>query len=311
MFESAVVSLTPEKLAKKVKILNEDLSPMKAYNALFSPSPERCAVALNQFPVEEETETMVLLKKNYTMQVNQKIVRESLDFPIKLVEGAQGDFHQVYMLEKNENQLVSGVLNEKIIVKMPRNELCNPDAYTRAAERARQEFKTWLKNADDQYKKIKSQLSVVTIYNDIQKDGFFIEEKITPLKDSNYISLWNREYVSSDAATVLSKVKSFFDYALKDTSYLPLDLSLNNFGVADNGDVVLVDFREIEMDRDFFDDDRIPYDLVAGDNLKSCAQFNPEVVAYFCDSIRGTKLYEQLMVGNTFKDHQGSWGWEV
>ncbi|MEI8365030.1 MAG: hypothetical protein WCF65_01310 [Parachlamydiaceae bacterium] len=272
--------------------------------------PHRGAAADHmQCSAMNKTASQLLLEKNYQSQADSTISREGHDFPIQLVPGAKGAFYQVYTLKPNEYQLVPGVPNEKIIVKMPKEELCDPARNTMRAKEARRDFETWLTNAKKQYDEIKGTLRVVNIHSNILEDGFFIEEKITPLNGSNYCSLWNREFVSKEAAPVLAQIKPFFDYALKDQSYLALDLRFDNFGVSENGDVVLVDFREIELDKEFPVD--IPYRTVAGDNLKGCAQSNLEVVAYFCTSIKGTELYNYLMGGNSFKDHEGPWSWEA
>ena len=250
-----------------------------------------------------------LIEKILQIHDNLQISREDRVFTLKAVFRGAGDYFQVYRIE-SIYPFIEGIPNERLLIKIVKEDLFTDP---RRGPSARANFeKRWISNILSQYDRCQdAHLPIASMYNreTAATDGYFVMEKVIPLEGSVQARLWTKDHISSEAVNILSQIKVFFDYALQDSSYLPLDVKISNLGIREDGVIVLYDFREEEVDKEF--PVEIPFGLFARNALKGFAQGNLEVFAFLCDGIKGTSLYNTLMEDNGYRDRGADlWSWE-
>ena len=291
---------------------DDDFSDSFFFSSPFSPRSRPLSKFVND--ISENPPAPSPLEKIHHIHENQIISRQENTFQICSIDDAQGTYYQLYGFMPDLNEFIPGRPNESILIKMLLRNLCRPDNQSLRAKEARVHFlKKWLPNACRQYKMLRdnTKLPVVTVYNieTAVSDGYFVVEKVTPLKNRGLFEFWDSEKVSEKGKEMIDQIKPYFDHALREETDFPLDITAENFGFREDGTIVLLDFSREEpiSDETFY---RPAFSIDAKRALRNFG--NPEIFAYLCSSIAGKPLHTHLMESNPYKDTpNGPWSWEI
>lgn len=198
------------------------------------------------------------------------ILKGDDQYKIRSVLGAKGQHAQVYTIT-GPSEFVEGVSNEEIIIKLFQEDVI----YKKGKPGIEPLVSTLLK----QYQELRvTDLAITRIYNSetALADGYIIAEKVTPV-----VLPWDAstslETLQTTHKKLLTDIRGFIDFALKQTTTIPLDLNDGNFGINKAGQLVLLDFMEHEEEDFDFSIPGAAFNLIKAHCLASLSHENPHV----------------------------------
>lgn len=199
------------------------------------------------------------------------IQKNDKKFSIAAIEGAEGNFSQVYTLF-GDSPFIEGVSNDNIVIKLFHRH--------RVDANAQDTVLGWVKTLIGQYKALATtDLPIIRIYNaeTALEDGYIVAQKINPILESFWSKDMEPKELEKSFGTELKQFKHFFKFASEQKTATPLDLQLTNFGFNEEGQILLLDFKE--ESEDLFGE-QCAFKMIEKQCAESVASGNPYVLNY-------------------------------
>jgi hypothetical protein len=201
------------------------------------------------------------------------ILKGSESFKISSIAGAKGQHSQVYTIS-GPSEYISGTNNKDLVVKMFQEDVI--------LKKGKPGIEPLIVTLLKQYKELQStDLPIIQIYNSETAihQGFVIAERVTPV-----ILPWDASTSAAELKTshlpLLTSIKSFVDFALAQTSTIPLDLNEGNFGINKDGKLVLLDFMEHEEEDIDISVPGAAFNMIKANCFASLSKENSHVLSF-------------------------------
>lgn len=207
------------------------------------------------------------------IHTNGFILKGGDQYKITSVMGAKGQHAQVYTIT-GPSEFVEGVSNDEIIIK-----LFQEDVITKKGKPG---IELLVSTLVKQYLELKvTDLPITRIYNSetALTDGYIIAEKVTPV-DFPWDASTSLEILQTTHKKLLTDIRGFIDFALKQKTTIPLDLNNGNFGINKAGQLVLLDFMEHEEEDFDLSEPGAAFNLIKAHCLASLSKENPHVMRF-------------------------------
>jgi hypothetical protein len=218
------------KLTSHSSVVDPDLTP-STFHMPPPPTPLRPHLKNRQIKSE-------FGKKVIAISDTCQIFHHDRPFRISPIRGLYGDHSQIYCLQENQENLLSDVPNQDILIKVFHKDLIFKEHMS-----VENEFVPNMLRQHDEL--LRENLGVVRIYNKetVLRDGYFMVEKLRPFRLP-----WDRttplSSFSLEQKKILSEFERFFLYAIQSPSDVALDLAVRNFGLNASGELILLDLME-------------------------------------------------------------------
>ncbi len=198
-----------------------------------------------------------------------KIVKNSTEYLVAPVRGIRGQNSQIFQIT-SRSPFLEGLSNNQIYIKVFLEEHLEKSPLWIAGKDG------YLASTLEQYEELESSnLPHVPIYNvaTAKTDGYLIVKKLNPFQipwsaDTSLDSL------SATHRSYLDQIKSFVEYGVKSASCIPLDLNKGNFGIDEEGKLLLLDYMEVKEDEPY------AFELIKNICLDSLSMQSPSIRAY-------------------------------